>query len=87
MLTIDLDLELEASLAAVAKQKHCTQNELIKKLLSHYLTDYQSNNNHFSTLVDRIKPVKAAYSAEEMGQMLREGKEQFLIAAHAHHVQ
>ena len=86
MLTIDLDLELEASLAAVAKQEHCTQNELIKKLLSRYLTDYQSKNNHFSTLVDRIKPVKAAYAAEEMGQMLREGKEHYLIETQVHHV-
>lgn len=41
MLTIDL--ELEQSLQAIAKQEHSSPNEILKKLVSQYLLQRQSS--------------------------------------------
>lgn len=41
MLTIDL--ELEKSLQALAKQEHSSPNEIIRKLISQYLSQKQSS--------------------------------------------
>ena len=89
MLTIDLEPELEMTLQAMAKQEHVSPNEIIKRLISNYITQKQAKekNNYFIELINSIEPVKTLYSSEEMVQMLREGKEQFLTDAQTNNVQ
>lgn len=89
MLTIDLEPELESTLNAMAQKEHSSPAEIIKQLISDYITQKQAKekNNRFLELVNSLEPVKTLYSAEEMVQMLREGKEQFLTDAQTNHAQ
>ena len=43
MLTIDLEPELETLLNKMAQQAHCSPNEIIKQLISHYLEQQQAS--------------------------------------------
>lgn len=89
MLTIDLEPELESTLNAMAQKEHSSPAEIIKQLISDYITQKQAKekNNRFLELVNSLEPVKTLYSAEEMVQMLREEKEQFLTDAQTNHAQ
>lgn len=42
---LTLDLELEKSLQAIARQEHSSPNDLIRKLLSDYLRRHQDKNS------------------------------------------
>lgn len=43
MLTIDLEPELETRLNKMAQQAHCSPNEIVKQLISHYLEQQQAS--------------------------------------------
>lgn len=43
MLTIDLEPELEATLNNIAKKEHSSSNEIIKRLISHYIKQKQES--------------------------------------------
>ena len=56
MLTIDI--ELEKSLQAIAQQEHSSPNEIIKKLLSNYLRQYQDKTRPLMKKARRSEPVE-----------------------------
>jgi len=77
MLSIDLEPKIEKTLNVMAHNENSSPNEIIKRLISDYITQKQANEkaNHFIELIRGIQPVKAQYSSEEMVAMLRDRKE------------